>query len=557
MTKIMKALSLILACVMLVSLICACAPNVNTDTTAKESETINVQTETNAPQTETETTAAQTEETTTEAVTTEPETTAPVYVEKVSKLGDYTVRYTDDSFDEDNITLQFGALSDIHQNGSANSQYYKKYVSALKQLKNISGGNLDAVAFAGDLTDGATRAQWQQVISGYLEVLDPEETYFMYCMGNHDSNHQYTSNFEYFQNLLEHSGKNFFAALQEDTPEDMYKIANYHYNVNGYDFFSVTVEYFSVGANCQISANTISWLDEQLKAVTEAKPNQPVFIIIHCMIYNTVYGSTLDTSTGSTSLGWYTSQLTRTLKKYPQVVTFSGHLHFPLNDERSIMQTDFTSLGCGSVRYMAIENGGYEDMKSATVMNDCEEFSQGLFVQVDANGAMRIVRMDFYHNETIRTAWVIPATRPDGSHLTKYTKDRDDKTAPEFSGDAEIILRKVTASAVQTTLKYKSAADADIVHHYQIYVFDSKGKTVQSYKIISDFYRHATVEDMNEYWTKELRGLNFDTEYTIEVYAYDSWDNQSTPLRIVVTTSENEPNYQYLVYVGDVEIKQD
>ena len=38
------------------------------------------------------------------------------------------------------------------------------------------------------------------------------------------------------------------------------------------------------------------------------------------------------------------------LAKYPQVVTFSGHLHFPLNDPRSIWQASFTSFGCGSTR---------------------------------------------------------------------------------------------------------------------------------------------------------------------------------------------------------------
>ena len=551
MSKLMKLLSLVLACLMVVSFICACAQKVETTGKETESETVSIQTDVETQPIETK------EETTATEATTETETTAPVYVEKVTKSGDFTIRYTSDDFDENDIKLQFGAISDIHQNGTANSQYYKKYVSALKQLYNISNEELDAVAIVGDLTDGATRAQWQQAISGYLEVLDPEKVPFIYAMGNHDSQHQYTVNFDYFQQMLNHSGKNFFVALCDDTPEDMYKIANYHYEVNGYDFLTVTVENYNSGPDCPFDAKTLAWLDEELAKATEKHPNQPVFVLVHCMIYDTVYGSTLATATSSTGLGWYSSNLTSTLKKYPQVVTFSGHLHFPLNDERSIMQTDFTSLGCGSVRYMAIENGGYEDMKSATVMNDCEDFSQGLFVQVDGNGAMRIVRMDFMHQATIREAWIVPAARPDGSHLTKYTKDRNDNTAPEFTGDAEIVLRKVLATSVQTSLKFKSAIDKDIVHHYQIYVFDKNGKTVQSYKILADFYKHALVEDMNEYWTKDLRGFNLDSTYTIEVYAYDSWDNESLPLKVLVSTSSNEPNYQYVVYVGDVEIKQD
>ena len=117
-------------------------------------------------------------------------------------------------------------------------------------------------------------------------------------------------------------------------------------------------------------ATTKTWLDETLAEITEENPDQFVFVLTHPMIEGTVYGSDLGTY-------WATSDITDILSKYPQVVTFGGHLHFPLNDPRSIMQTTFTSLGCGSVRYMAIENGGYEDMASATTMNDKDEFSQG------------------------------------------------------------------------------------------------------------------------------------------------------------------------------------
>ena len=55
------------------------------------------------------------------------------------------------------------------------------------------------------------------------------------------------------------------------------------------------------------------------------------------------------------------------LEKYPQAIAFGGHLHFPLNDPRSIWQASFTSFGCGSTRYMAIENGKYEGMTIAEV----------------------------------------------------------------------------------------------------------------------------------------------------------------------------------------------
>lgn len=552
MKNVVRIISLFVVSIMIFSFVCAC--NISDETTLIDTTVTDI--ETKAPVETTaapETTNVPDTDVTTQTETTEAETTSPVYVEKVSQAGDYTIRYTGD-FDEDNIVLQFGAISDIHQNGNASSPYYQKYVSALAQLKNISGGNLDAVAIVGDLTDGSTRAQYQQVISGYLANFEPEETYFIYTMGNHDSSHQYTSNFEYFQGLLDHSGHNFFAALSDDTPADMKKIANYHYVVNGFHFLTCTIEYYNNGSDCSVASSSIDWLDSQLEKITKENPNQPVFVLCHAMIYDTVYGSTLDTGG---SIGWYTSYLTPTLKKYPQVVTFSGHLHFPLNDEKSIMQTDFTSLGCASVRYMAIENGGYENMKSATVMNDCEDYSQGYLVQVDANGAVRFVRMDFFHKKTIKDAWVIPPTRADGSHLTKYTKDRANNDAPYFTGEAEFVLRRYTSTTVQGNLDFASAIDDDLIHHYEVLVKDSNGKVLQRYKLLADFYLKPTPDTMAEKWTRPLKGLNLDGTYTIEVYAYDSWDNVSEPLKLEIKTISDPQSFIVTIYVGDKEIKQD
>lgn len=548
MKNTIKIVSLFVVAVMIFSFICACNVNNNTTQVTTQIETISTTNETTqAPATET--TAQETE--TTQEITTDTE--KPVVVEKVTKAGNYDIRYTGD-FDEDNIVLQFGALSDIHQNGTANSPYYQKYVSALQQLKNISGGKLDAVAIAGDLTDGCTRPQWQQVISGYLTTFEPEETYFIYSMGNHDSAHQYTTNFEYAQGLFTHSGHDFFAALSDDTPEDMKKIANYHYEVNGFHFLTVTIEYYNNGADCSISQATRTWLDNSLKTITTENPDQPVFVLVHAMIYDTVYGSTLNTGGNP---GWYTSYLTDILSKYPQVVTFSGHLHFPLNDEKSIMQTKFTSLGCASVRYMAIEDGGYDDMKSKTVMNDCEEYSQGYFVQVDGNGAIRLVRMDFYHGETIKDAWVIPPTKADGSHLTKYTKDRANNDTPYFTGECELKERRYAATSLQLNLTFAKALDDDLIHHYVVMVIDQDGKVVQTNKILADFYLHADPEDMAKTWSKELRGIPYGQTYTIAIYAYDSWDNQSEPLKLQVTPIQDPQSFVVKKFIGDVEIEDD
>ena len=61
----------------------------------------------------------------------------------------------------------------------------------------------------------------------------------------------------------------------------------------------------------------------------------------HHAVKGTVYGSEL----------WYTNDLDGILEEYEQVVHFSGHSHFPINDPRSIWQGDFTALNTGTLSY--------------------------------------------------------------------------------------------------------------------------------------------------------------------------------------------------------------
>lgn len=69
---------------------------------------------------------------------------------------------------------------------------------------------------------------------------------------------------------------------------------------------------------------------------------------------------------------------------------------------------------------MALENGKYEDMSSATVMQDCNDFSQGNLLQFDASGNMRVLRMDFYNKDVIGEPIVSSYPTSDKGHLTKY-----------------------------------------------------------------------------------------------------------------------------------------
>ena len=132
-------------------------------------------------------------------------------------------------------------------------------------------------------------------------------------------------------------------------------------------------------------------------------------------------------------------ELLEVLNKYPQVVAFGGHLHFPISDERSIMQDKVTNINCGAMSYMATDPGNYRHMRNGTVMKDCTKVSTGYLVQIDKNNNVRFLRMDFFREELIKEPWVIMAPQKDGSHLLSYTKDR---------GSAENNPAEITKAAI-------------------------------------------------------------------------------------------------------------
>ena len=110
------------------------------------------------------------------------------------------------------------------------------------------------------------------------------------------------------------------------------------------------------------------------------------FRILHQHIKDTVYGSQ----------EWGTkdsAKINEVLKEYPQVITFSGHSHYPLDDPRSIHQKDFTSVGTSSVSYMEVEGGKVQ----GTIPPGASTLSQGLLVEVD-DKEVTINRRDFHTN---------------------------------------------------------------------------------------------------------------------------------------------------------------
>ncbi len=444
-------------------------------------------------------------------------------------------------FDENNIILSFAAISDT-QHKYPNIDTLEKFKSALQQLSTYaieSGSDLNAVLFVGDLVQNAQTNQVKEFKQAYEEVLSPVNVPLIFSLGNHDVNCNagYT-----YENLTMSSFYSIFGSQYNSYEEETsdLSIGCTHTIVNGYHFLCINPidkEYIGTDAGGVLySEKAKQWLDDTLAKITAENPNQYVFVNTHPMVYGTTYGSTLLTGNHR----WYTKDLTTILEKYPQVMTFGGHTHFPINDERSIMQDKFTSIGCGSVTYMAIENG-YANV-SGTVPSDAGQTSSGHLVQVDKNGNVRITRMNFADNSTFKTTWELSAPSADGSHLKAYTEDRaNSNAAPTMSGELKVVTAKIGGSNV-ATVSFNAGADDDFVHHYIVKVTNVKtGAVISESKYLTDFYLYSNpAESMKKELSYSIGTLTAGTDYKIEVVAVDSWDAQSNALTATVSVTDTD-----------------
>ena len=432
-------------------------------------------------------------------------------------------------FDESKIVFSFAAISDIHMCNDNTGRDKDFFTNALRQIKEF--GNVDAILAVGDLINaggyGGKFEQMRVYKKVYESVFDPKEMPMIFAVGNHDVHWSAESKI-YADKLNEFLGPDYFL---NDVDHNIRETeGNRHCVVNGYHIITLLpVTYTQVS----YTQATKDWLDQTLAQITTENPNAYVIILTHPMIYDTVYGSTLAREPGSTLKDmWVTSDLTDILSKYNQVVTFGGHLHFPINDPRTIMQTAFTSLGCGSVSYMAIEDGNYENMASVTTMNDKYEFSQGLICQIDENGNMRINRMDFYNKTTIDTPWEISHPTADGSHLTAYGKDRgfpENNSAPIISKHIQAIMSDPDDEGNRNVvIEFGAAKDDTFAHHYTM-EFKKAGEPIKTFNILSDFYRVKTPSEMKDTLTCNI-GVLSPADYEVILTAYDSWGAASEPI---------------------------
>lgn len=343
--------------------------------------------------------------------------------------------------------------------------------------------NLDAVLIAGDITDMGTKIAFGSIKAATKPVLREGTQFLATVSTSHDD-----------RSL----GKESLALYEEIMGQE----TDFHRIINGFHFIGVSA---SKNEGEHYGEYQKKWLAEQLDAAVADDPSKPVFVLQHEHISNTVYGS-------SDFEGWGMPDFADVLKKYPQVVDFSGHSHYPINDPRSIWQGEYTALGTGGLYYTELTVDDVQTFHPS----DYRFVSTFWVVEVDADNRIRLRAVDLGAQEYL-CEYIL-----ENPFDRKYTPEEQIKRSqpPVFGDDAEvkIVAGKAVFDAAETP-------DGMPVFIYRAFAVDSEGNRTPVGKTVAGYYRYKVPSTVKI----ALENLP-ETEYTLEIVAENCYGMQSVPI---------------------------
>lgn len=358
------------------------------------------------------------------------------------------------------------------------------YLQNLKKtLTVIKNNGVDMILFAGDIGDLGTRFAFQTYVDALDEVFGDDKPIVQTIMGNHD-----------YWNKNASTAINHIKAFEDITGQSPWT----HYVVNGYHFIGASPNYGSMSSAYSITAK---WLDKELEKASADSEGKPIIVMTHNQPKDTSYGSE----------DWGDSTLNKVLSKYPNVINFSGHVHYSLLDERSIWQGEYTVISTQSLSYIELEQG----KENGTVPPNADATPMGYIMEFSGK-SIDIHRVNFadgnmgYEEKTdMLWSFSLPYEN-DGKYA--FDSRKAENQAPVINNTEGT----VTSNEDKVILSFAAGTDDDFVHSYKVVIDDRETKY-----FFSDFY--SGIDNMKN--TVELEDDGKTHNY--KIYAVDSWGEES------------------------------
>ena len=393
--------------------------------------------------------------------------------------------------------LRFIASSDSHVK-EENDKTAERLGRMLEQAYVLSDSDpvyqsLDALIVAGDLTNDGTKEEFEKfwaAVSGEKR----EETQFLGIVAkNHDG-----------WNMSRREVHSLYTGLTGETP-DFNKV------INGFHFIGLSA---SDDDGVHYSDEQLAWLRAQLDTAVAEASDKPIFFMHHEHNRNTVYGS-------STFDGWGVKHFKEILKDYPQVVDFSGHSHYPLNDPRSVWQGAYTAIGTGAIYYSEFT---IDDIR-AYDPPDCEDTATYWLVEVNEAGDLHLRGMDILAGKQL-CEYILQNPADSANRAFTPEKQKAASKAPDFASDAALTAEVTADGALRVTVPAAQSTDGMPVVLYRLAVKTSYGLTAEKLWYLPHYY----VAEGEQTITFTVDGLA-KGNYKLRVTAETAYGVKSEPVK--------------------------
>lgn len=371
--------------------------------------------------------------------------------------------------------FRFAICSDAHIEGIG-SPGYERLKRAIDYSLDFAGrdekyNKLDKFFIAGDITNKGSKEEFDAFKEVYDYGVEKGVGFLCTVAKGHDSITMGKKSLEYYKSLT-----------NQET--------DFHRVIGGYHFIGVSTSKMKKHFNSQFQK---MWLKKELDKAVKDTPDKPVFLIHHEHIKYTVYGS-FDED------GWGKILFADLLKKYPNVVDFSGHSHYPVNDPRSVWQNEYTAIGTGSLKYTELTVDGVQKIHP-DLYDSCANF---LIAEIDKDSNIRIIGVDVLAEEILCEYYF---KNPADKNNRPYTqeKQRSLSRPPVFSADTEILLTE-TDGFYKAEYPRAESTDGMPVFIYRVYVENEKGETVKERKTIPTYYLYEQSEKLTTYLGRLPKG---------------------------------------------------
>ena len=463
-----------------------------------------------------------------------------------------------DAYNGAAATLEFITMSDTELGGTATAEKTSEQVAyegiqphfkSITDWATMKGFTPKVVVDNGDVVgandpeysahlrgDSEKVAGWYRAVERVMRESFPDANVLL-TQGNHD--------------IADLMGKTFDEARAgragDNAPEWFYPraendyVSNFHTTVEGIDFIGLDYNGKHTFGYTGQRTGYQDYLRQTLAGIAakpDYDPKKPIFVSIH--------SGYAGTSLGGPFHGDYDMagpELQRILADYPQAVLGSAHTHFSSNPETSIYQKDFTVYENASMNYIYQDvpgdfiGGGYFDGNQGDAAKGVPQKSAN-FVTVLDDGSTVIRRFDVTHKRWLGMPWVVDTTK--GKAGFTYTNDKRSKIAPWWDS-AAVTARDVTETSA--TIGFEQAKDDELVNYYEVQITDQAGNPVAftanqvpdfgakkskaftgSFKAYSRFYMSPNTMGF------DIGGLDTAKTYTVNVFAFDDFQNKSEAL---------------------------